>query len=140
MGRRTINSAVRVLLALTVTSMFHACYYDVETSLVQHDTMVVYTDSGGNNIGCDTTNVSYSQVVEPMINQNCLACHSQVAQLGGVNLEGYINVMVYVENGQFLGALNGAPAYIPMPKDAPKLDDCTLAKINAWVHQGAPNN
>jgi len=141
MVRRIINSTmVVVLLALTGATMFQSCYYDVETNLVKHDTTIVYTDSGGNNNGCDTTNVSYVQVVQPMIQQYCIVCHSKAAQLGGVNLDGYNNVIVYVESGQFLGALNWEPGYTPMPKDAPQLDDCTLAKINAWVHQGASNN
>ena len=119
--------------------MFQSCYYDVEQNLVVHDTTIIYTDSGGGS-GCDTNNVSFSATVQPMLDQYCMVCHSQAAQLGGINLQGYNNVAVYVENGQFLGAINWEAGYIPMPKDAPKVDDCTLAKINAWVHQGAPNN
>ena len=140
MVRRIIDSTIAMaLLVLTGATMFQSCYYDVETNLVLRDTTIIYTDTGGVG-GCDTANVSYSVSVRPVLDQQCMVCHSQAAQLGGVSLEGYNNVKVYVENGQLLGGINWAAGYSPMPKDAPQIDACSLAKINAWVHQGAPNN
>jgi len=140
MVRQIINTASGILLfSLFVISVLPGCYYDVEQNLVVHDTTYVYDTTGGGG-GCDTTNVSYSLEVAPVFVQQCNVCHSSAAQLGSVVLDNYNDVVIWVENGQLLAAINHDTGFSPMPKDGPQLDACTLAKINAWVHQGAPNN
>jgi hypothetical protein len=138
-ARRIINAigflSFFTLLALTILP---GCYYDVEEELVIRDTTYVYDSTGGG--GCDTMAVSFSEEVLPVFDLYCNVCHSSAAQLGSVVLDNYADVSVVVESGQLLGAINWESGYSPMPKDGAKLDDCSLAKINAWVHQDAPNN
>jgi hypothetical protein len=98
------------------------------------------TTSGGGGGGCDTLNMSYAAHVQPVLELNCYTCHQQGVSLGSVTLEGFDNVITYVESGQLLGAIRHDPDYSAMPQDAPKLSDCAIAKITAWVNQGALNN
>jgi len=113
--------------------LFYGCYYDNEESAY-----------GRPASACDTTHVTYSISVQPIIMTWCLACHSnqQVSEGagGGNHLEGYSNLRVFALNGRLLGAVEHLPGYSPMPKYGNKLDSCDVAKIRIWVTNGAPNN
>lgn len=89
---------------------------------------------------CDTTSVKYSATIIPILNNYCLSCHNTSLPSSGVNLDGYSNVLIYVQNGQLWGTMNHNAGYNAMPKDEPKLDNCSLTKIKAWINQGALNN
>lgn len=89
---------------------------------------------------CDTTNVSYSGYVEPLIENHCYTCHSNTNLIAPFSLEGYDNVKIRVTNGQLYGALNHQQGYQSMPRGRPKLPECDLSKINNWIREGAHNN
>jgi len=108
-------------------ALFSGCYYDNELELYGAPS-------------CDTTAVSYSLFVENIMSDNCYVCHSAAANFGGVTLEGYDATKVYVNNGRLLGAIKHAPDFSAMPQGAPKLPDCTINKIEAWIDAGALNN
>jgi hypothetical protein len=116
------------LLAVMVVSI-NSCYYDIAEEL--------YPGSG---VPCDTSAITYSLSVKPVLDQKCNSCHSQSLQLGGVILETYTDVLVYVNSGKLSGAINQKAAYSPMPKGGAKLDDCSILKIDKWIQAGAPNN
>jgi len=94
------------------------------------------------NITCDTTNVSYSAGIVPILQNNCYSCHGtgSTGGSGGILLEGYTNLLKWAQNGYLVGNVTHAPGYIPMPYDGNKLPDCEVNTIVAWVHQGAINN
>ena len=106
---------------------FSACYYDSEEDL--------YPVSN-----CDTTDLSFETHIAPIFERNCYACHSAAANTANVILEGHSQVMNHVNNGRLLGAINHESGFTPMPQGAPKLIACDIAKIEAWVAGGAPNN
>ena len=103
------------------------CYYDVEE--------VLYPAGS-----CQTENMSYQTNIEPIIQRNCYVCHSQAANQGSITLEGYTNLLTYVQNGRLSGAIRHEPGFSPMPQNGPQLSDCDIAKIEQWVASGAPNN
>lgn len=105
-----------------------SCYYDVEDEL--------YPQAAP----CDTTNVTYSNTVWPIINSNCTSCHSGSAPAGNIRLEDYNDISAAANNGSFLGVIKHEPGWSPMPKGGGKLNDCEIAQIETWVNQGAPNN
>ncbi|MCB0515936.1 MAG: hypothetical protein R2798_03910 [Chitinophagales bacterium] len=123
--------ALKIILT---TSIFiailslNACYYDNEEEL--------YPDTGT----CVTDSISYVNDIVPVLDNNCLSCHSASLQLGSVNLEGYNNLKIFVNNGSFLGSIQHANGYHPMPQSASKLPVCTILKIESWINDGAPNN
>jgi len=91
---------------------------------------------------CDTTAVKYSTGVVPILQNNCYPCHgaSSNSGSGGIILEGYNNIKVYVNQGYVVGNVTHAPGFVGMPYGLPKLPDCEVNTIVAWVHQGALNN
>ncbi|TAL70891.1 MAG: hypothetical protein EPN82_00900 [Bacteroidetes bacterium] len=90
--------------------------------------------------GCDTTTVTYSKTIVPVLELNCLGCHTSVQPQGNVTLEGYSNVKKYIDNGKFLGAIQHKKGYVPMPDNNMRLSDCNLRQLEIWVQNGAPNN
>ncbi|HKJ41202.1 MAG TPA: hypothetical protein VKA27_03870 [Sunxiuqinia sp.] len=121
---------------LFFTAFFTSCYYDNEERLYPN------IDSSTNS-NCDTTKVTLSQSVMPILQSRCLSCHGKSVANGlgsGVNLETYSELVKYVHNGQLEGAINHSPGYIGMPQGASKLDDCSINKITAWINRGALND
>ncbi|HKK88823.1 MAG TPA: hypothetical protein VJ917_08230 [Saprospiraceae bacterium] len=89
---------------------------------------------------CLTENMSYTNDVLPVLERNCLSCHNVASQQGGVNLEGYEALKLWVDNGAFLGSIKWESGFSQMPQGGPQLPECDLNKIEAWIDQGALNN
>ncbi|HXA03127.1 MAG TPA: hypothetical protein VNW99_14125 [Cytophagaceae bacterium] len=91
---------------------------------------------------CDTNNVSYSKNIKPIIATNCYKCHdSNNAPLFANNnhLDSYDSLKLHIKNGLTYN-IDHVPGFLAMPKGAPKLADCDIAKIKAWAHQDTLNN
>ncbi len=89
---------------------------------------------------CDTTQVTYSGVIAPLIQTRCFECHDMTATVSGIPLEGYDNLKTMVDAGRLVGALRHQAGFSFMPKDQPSLPECEILKIEKWVSDGAPNN
>jgi hypothetical protein len=97
--------------------------------------------SGGNAIGsCDSSNVTFSGTVVPILSANCSACHSGSTPSSGVGLETYSQVSAQANNGTLYGVISHSPGYNPMPQGGAMLSACDIGKIRKWIHAGAPNN
>lgn len=118
-------SAGMACILMAVGIVASGCYYDVEEELYPNN--------------CNTEAVTYTSTVLPILQRECYTCHDALTQNGGVNLEGYDEVFVWVANGKVLSAIRHESAF-PMPQDAPMLDSCTIAKIETWIDAGALNN
>ncbi len=100
-------------------------------------------DLYGRKENCDTSNVTYSQTIKPLLTNNCYSCHSadRAGSFGeGINLETYSELVSVANSGKLLGALEHLPGYDAMPQGGAKLDDCTIEKIKVWINSGALNN
>jgi hypothetical protein len=89
---------------------------------------------------CDTTAVKFSTTIMPIFTASCnsqTGCHGSVGQ-GSVLLESYDNIMDNTSTTAILTYIKASANW--MPKNNPKLDDCSINKIQAWVNQGALNN
>jgi len=75
-----------------------------------------------------------------ILSANCYVCHAGATPVAPFRLDSYAAVAVQAGNGKLWGALSHSPGFVPMPKDAPKLSDCELAKIKKWLDAGFPNN
>jgi len=106
------------------------CYYDNGEELYQHVSPTV----------CDTSEVSYTSFVVPLIDRLCINCHQGNTPSGAVNLDVYASVLIMVNNGRFIGAINHDEGFSPMPKGAGKIPACQIEQLNAWIEQGAKNN
>ena|SRR5258706_15757733 len=112
------------ILAITSTS----CAYNVEEELYPPPI-------------CDTLNVTYSGSVLPILEHNCYMCHdNNNVQISQILLEGYANLIVKVNDGKLIKAINHFDGASPMPKDRNKLGECDISKIEKWVSLGALDN
>lgn len=92
-------------------------------------------------LSCDTTTtISFSNHIQPIINNACLGCHTTISSSGNIPLETYPEILIQVTNGKLLGSVKHLVGYSPMPKGTSKLSDCNIAQLEKWIAQGAPNN
>jgi hypothetical protein len=120
--KAVFNSSCLFGFILMSILCLNGCYYDNKEYLM-----------GGITI-CDTTNTQFAAVINPIIIQHCTSCHGGAAPSAGISLEGYTNV----KNNYtaILNSMNNGT----MPKGSPKLDNCTILKVQTWVNRGAQNN
>jgi cytochrome c553 len=88
---------------------------------------------------CDTVNFTYT-AIQPILQQNCIGCHSSTLASGGVNLSTHAGVAVVAQSGELMGAIKHQTGFVAMPQGAAKLSDCKIRQIEKWVQAGAPNN
>ena len=93
--------------------------------------------SSGN---CDTLNVTFSQTINPILQNKCIGCHNNSNSSGGVNLSSHSTVQIVALNGRLYGAVSHTPPYIPMPYNSAQLPTCEIEQIRVWIDNGALNN
>lgn len=89
---------------------------------------------------CDTTAVSYSGFIAPLFSTFCAGCHSGGNPSGGLTLNSFNGVKAVALNGRLMGSISWTNGYQKMPQSGNKLTDCSIAKIQAWINDGTPNN
>jgi len=121
-----------VLLVMALLACLSGCYYDHAN--------LVYPQSTSNT-GCNVTGVTYSTNVVGILRPNCYNCHSgNAAAGGGIALDTYAGLKIYVTNGQLMNSLNHTGNIPAMPLNSPQLSSCQLQTIQAWITNGTPNN
>jgi hypothetical protein len=93
-------------------------------------------------ITCDTTQVTYSLTIAPLVAQHCLdlACHGGSADQSGLPFESYEGLKTAYTTGRLIGALRHQSGFAFMPKNTAALPECDILKFERWVAEGAPNN
>lgn len=90
---------------------------------------------------CDTSNVTYSSTIQPILENKCYTCHSDAnAPVYGNNIVLDYYSAVQQRSQTIVKAVKHAPGVANMPEGMEKLDPCTIAKIETWVNNGALNN
>ena len=126
-----------ILAVFFVILFLSGCYYDNLEEL--HPGAAV----------CDTTGViSFSADILPIMIHSCgaqdMACHNTDQSAGGYGLGTYTDVMnTITTSGTFLTSITHDPSIASskwMPKNAAKIDDCSIQKIEAWLNRGSLNN
>lgn len=131
MNKRSLIVFFSSLLFLS-TMLLKSCYYDSEEYLFPELSS-----------GCDTSNVTFSTTIQPMLQSYCYSCHSNSNASGngaGIKLENYTDVKTMAENGRLLGAISHDNGYSPMPKGGSKLSNCKILQTQVWIENGTPNN
>lgn len=87
--------------------------------------------------GCDTTNVTFSETIWPMMELYCTGCHSVSAASGGIIIAGYDDMVALSNNGSLMGSVRYEPGYAGMPTNQP-LSDCNISLLQAWIDKEYP--
>lgn len=82
---------------------------------------------------CDTLNITYAGTIYPILQANCITCHSGPGAEGNLDFTDYNQVSIVAQNGALMGSIQHANGYSPMPKNAAMLDDCSVTQIGIWV-------
>lgn len=106
-----------------------------------------WINQGARNLTCDanagacqTTNMSWSQHIRPVIQTYCLGCHSGAAPGAGLNFSTHAGVAATVSGGRLYGAINHQSGFVAMPLGGAKMPECNILQIESWIDAGAPNN
>ena len=124
------NMKISIICLLSGFVFLSTCNYDNEEDL--------YPDRLAN---CDTANVTFNNRIIFILADNCFSCHSHpVADLwgDGVHLETYADVnsrIIKISN-----VINHTGGVSPMPKNAGKLNACSLKQFEVWIRNGTPEN
>lgn len=122
---RKVFLSVSIIIGLTAI-ILSGCYNDHAQDLYPQSTT------------CDTTNVTYTATLKSIVDNQCATsgCHQGVIP-SGYDLSTYNGLKNAATLGKLMPSLNyTGPS--PMPKGLPKLDDCTIAKFQAWVNNNEP--
>ena len=116
-------------LIIIITSL-SACYYDNEEAL--------YPSLSS---ACDTTNVTFSGTIAPLLSNNCLSCHSNAsAGSFGNNIRLQDHADVVTNATAVAGSIKHTGSYSPMPKNGGMLKSCLITQFDIWVKNGMLNN
>jgi hypothetical protein len=118
-----------VLILSPLLLFFTGCYNDNEYDLYPFSATP-----------CDSTNVTYSQTISPIMSANCNVCHSTNLAAGNVITDTYIGLSAMAANGKLWGGISWASGFNPMPNGGTQLSPCDLGKIKKWINQGYPDN
>jgi hypothetical protein len=117
------------LVTITLFSFFFvSCYYDNEEALYP---------SLSNS--CDTTNVTYSGTIVPILQSSCLGCHGTPPQ-GGTSrsLSTYSEVVANAD--RITGSIKQLSNFRAMPEGSGKIKSCSITQWDIWVRNGMLNN
>lgn len=89
---------------------------------------------------CDSNKFAFAADIQPILNNYCRGCHNAAAPSGGIALDSYNGASNVALNGRLYGAISHSAGFSAMPQGSAKLDDCTIARVRAWIQAGAPNN
>ena len=125
---------------------YYACFFILLAAVViscskSNETELTETPGTGGGNTCDTTAMSFTQDIKPILQSNCYSCHSNATfAVSGIKLEDYADVKHHADDGDIMGTITHAAGYPAMPQGGAKLQSCTINKIKAWIDSGAPNN
>ena len=133
-GQQFNSLTMKNIIIICLLAFLGSCYYDNTEELYPYQ-----------NENCDTTNVTFSGTIFPIINDNCIGCHSGSAPQGNIHLEDYatISAQAQIAPGQFgslYGAISHNPGNSPMPKNGTQLSDCRIKQVKVWIDAGTPDN
>jgi hypothetical protein len=124
----------RIYVPLTIILLIFigSCYYDSEESLYP-----------ALNSGCDTSNVTFSGTIVPILKNNCLSCHSNAnapAFGNNIPLQNYADVSA--KAAKIAGSIKHLSGFaqMPNPGTGSKIKDCYITQFDIWVRLEKLNN
>ena len=90
---------------------------------------------------CSGTTPTYTTDIANILNTNCAtsACHSASSAKSGINLSTYSSASSqFKTNSKNLISIHHGSGVDQMPKNAAKLSEATINKLDCWVKNGCP--
>lgn len=90
--------------------------------------------------GCDTSHVTYSGTIVPLVQARCLGCHSGGTPQGDLNFGNWQVLNGVAMDGRLAGAIQHQAPSPSMPPSGPMLPQCRIDQFLIWINDGAPQN
>ena len=116
----------RILTIVAVIALVTSgCYYESEEHLFPTE-----------NSSCDTTNVTYSGSILPLLNSNCFSCHGNTTSSfgGGFNFQDTSILRAQIRSGQFYKSISYQNLNMP---PSGQLPSCQISIFKKWIDAGA---
>ena len=122
----------KVIISGCILLGLAGCYND------KYDQLYPAPVTNGTTNTCDTTNVSYTTTIQPLIASSCVlsGCHDGSTR-SAHNFSTYTQLIV--DTSTLVSYVDGTNSD-RMPKNGAPLTTCNISKISAWIKQGAKNN
>jgi mono/diheme cytochrome c family protein len=120
-----------VLMSLTVTLIFNGCKHSPDELAGPSNPNI---EPPIDTLVCDSSNVSYTGTVSPILDAYCISCHSGPTPSGALDFTDYSDVAFVAQSGQLLGSLKHLDGFEPMPQNGDKLSNCEIALIEKWIN------
>lgn len=120
----------KLIYTLPFLAVLSSCYYDNTSELYP---------AAGLDLNCDTSNVTFSGKIAPIMTSYCgtnNSCHSSSVGEGGVILDDY-SLAIQVDDATLIGSVEHASGYVAMPPTG-KISDCNINLIKIWIQNGKP--
>ncbi len=87
---------------------------------------------------CDTTGITYTNFIGPLMANQCTGCHGGSNPQGGLKLSTYAEAKASALSGKLYGSVAHLSGYSAMPKGGAALTSCFVNKVKAWINNGTP--
>ena len=90
---------------------------------------------------CDTSNVTYTTQIQPIVQNYCQGCHATTTAStsgGGIILDNYAAVKTNALSGHLLCSVQWTGTCYQMPKGTAKLGNCEIRKFAIWTGNNCP--
>lgn len=90
----------------------------------------------------DTAPATYAAVISPIFEAHCRECHGATVYqtLGGGNDYSNYAGIKRQSASLILGCIRHDPGFDQMPKGKDQISACDIARIQAWIDAGQPDN
>ena len=85
--------------------------------------------------GCDTSSVTFTGQIWPMMETYCTGCHSASSPGGGIVIAGYDDMVALAGNGSLMGSIRWESSYAKMPTNQ-MLSECNINLLQKWIDDG----
>lgn len=88
---------------------------------------------------CDTTNLTYTNGIKAIFDQNCTTCHGASNPSAGLSLTTYQEVKDALVNPlDLILRINGGDNSNPVMPQGGRMPQCNIDKIESWYNNGLP--
>ena len=85
--------------------------------------------------GCDTTQITFTGTIWPMMQQYCTGCHSAANPGGGIVIAGYNDLVALAGNGSLMGSVRWESGFAGMPTNR-QMSACDISLLQKWIDDG----